>query len=152
MASCRNRHGVRVYIPLKGSTGGRKWVKPVRFSVLRVQEALPLVFSFRSTTQIELAFTMDELVFYEPFSHGMMETYRVAGASERRAVAGPMPSKMAMWGEDQDVEELEGSEYEEVAEAVEKIQLEHGREMTKKEIAEVIISVGAGKFSVVVGT
>lgn len=123
-------------------------MKPIRFSVLRVQDALELAISFRKTVEIHLRFSMDELVFFAPFSRAMMEEYAAAGAARREARGMVLDGELAMVSTEQRLDDLEGLEYEAVVEVVEGIEHDLGRPLSREEVAQVIVSVGAGKWSV----
>jgi len=75
IASKRNIHGVRVFIPLKGKSKGRRWVKPVRINILEPSIQYPLLFSFDSTVTIPIRFWGVQYVLTTPFSRAQIRTY-----------------------------------------------------------------------------
>jgi len=80
LASKRNLHAVRVFIPLKGHTNGQPWIKPIRLSTFDVAQPWPLQISFDKTVHVRLTFWSDTIVFYTPFSMAMLRHYHRAAA------------------------------------------------------------------------
>lgn len=80
LASKRNLHAVRVFIPLKGQKDGRAWIKPIRLSTFDVAQPWPLQISFDKIVHVRLTFWSDTIVFYTPFSMAMLRHYHRAAA------------------------------------------------------------------------
>jgi hypothetical protein len=80
LASKRNLHAVRVFIPLKGQLNGQPWIKPIRFSTFDVAQPWPLQISFDKIVHVRLTFWSDTVIFYIPFSMDMLRYYHRAAA------------------------------------------------------------------------
>ena len=70
-----NKHGVRVYIPLKGQKNGRAWVKPITINTFAPSIQYPLLLSFDKTVFIPVRFWAAQYVLSTPFSLAMIRAY-----------------------------------------------------------------------------
>lgn len=143
IASCRNQHGVRVFIPLKGQKDGHAWIKPIRFWVLRAISDIPLLFSFRTTAQLEVQFQLDELIFYTPFSMAMVQAYHTEAANMLDARAKPS-SRLSLLANHQRLDMINSDYIETVEAAINKFEIDSGRAPTTDDIASIIAGTGHG--------